>query len=547
MLSAKAAAEAGQYDDAWRILDQAAMLDPENAHVMVLASFLTEKQKRPGLSYHIARRMTELYPQEASGWVNYGRACDTLWHMDEAIRAYKMALQTNENKSLRLICLVNISAAMLQLGRWTEALEWAQQAVDLNPENKKARHNIGMAQLALHQWGNAWANYSASVATDQRVLHQYNAETRYAGERGGTLVLVGEQGLGDELNAASMVPDMADRVDRLIVDCDDRLEGLFRRSFADNPKVAVYGTRRHRSPAKWLPTDRTPTYATVACQAGEWTRLNDDAFPRKTFLKADPDRVLMWRALWDSEHAKAGKKRPVIGIAWSGGVMITAGKYRIWPLESLLSVFQSQPDAIWVSLQYRDAADEIESFRKAHPEVDIRQYRHGTLTSDYDDTAALVESLDCVFTMQTALVHLCGGLGKTAFVGVCHANQWRYSEGSNKMIWYGDWVTLYRQARQSHEWPFEQMIGDMREYLDNGRLPATERDAAPAISGVRDGEPALREGGGADDEQQSCGGVAGLRGGEDEPREGDLGGAAGGPPVQVHPIRTGRSKVRHAA
>ena len=177
-------------------------------------------------------------------------------------------------------------------------------------------------------------------------------------------------------------------------------------------------------------------------ELGKLFRQTDESFHGKPYLKADPDRVLMWRALF------ATKQKPVIGIAWSGGMPQTGSKFRRMTLDDLLPVFRSV-DAHWVCLQYKDASAEIADFGKRHG-VDLVQYPHATLTNDYDDTAALVEACDRVLCMQTAVAHLAGALGKQCHVFLPKNSQWRYGEEGTDTLWYSS-LKVIRQTKRG-EW-----------------------------------------------------------------------------------------------
>jgi hypothetical protein len=79
-------------------------------------------------------------------------------------------------------------------------------------------------------------------------------------------------------------------------------------------------------------------------------------------------------------------------------------------------------DCHFVSLQYKDATDEIES-------TNITQYDHATLTKDYDTTAALVASLDAVVGVPTSVVHLAGALGVPTIAMKAPISCWKYHSG----------------------------------------------------------------------------------------------------------------------
>ena len=329
----------------------------------------------------------------------------------------------------------------------------ARRAVRYKPNSAKAKANLGLACLAHGNWKEGWPLYDAIIGFDKsRRKVQYAGEQEWDGSPGKTVVIYAEQGLGDEISFASMVPDAMAR-SSIILDCTDKLAGLFRRSF---PGATVYGTRWETG----LGWDKAHTQidASVSIGAlGKLFRNEDSDFPAKPWLVPDPERREMWRALF----AKAGK--PVIGIAWTGGVAWTGDRYRKLTLEQLLPVFKAV-DAVWVCLEYKDASKEIAAFRQQH-DVDLRQYAYATLTGDYDDTAAMVAELDCVVSMQTAVIHLCGGLGKDCYTFVNKHGQWRYGTG-NRVIWYGEPVKLYRQAADG-SYPVTDVANALRARFDN--------------------------------------------------------------------------------
>jgi hypothetical protein len=385
--------------------------------------------------------------------MNLGRIADEFYRFDEAERAFGKALKLCKNDEQRGTVYLNLSACLVNKGEWAKGIQAAKTGLQFKPDNRKLKANLGMANLGLGLWEEGWKNYDEIIAFDtSRGRIKYAQESDWDGRPGQRVVVYGEQGLGDEISFASMIPDLTDISSQVYIDCDRRLEGLFKRSF---PECEVHGTRWDRD-INWLPEiDASITMGGL----GKFFRTKDSQFPRKPYLVADPERVEMWRGLFDK------LKKPVIGISWSGGLFWTAGRYRKLALEDLLPVFQSV-DAVWVSLQYKDSSAEIAEFRAKHPEVDLRQYAFGTLTNDYDDTAGLVAAVDKVVSMQQSVIHLAGGLGKEVHVFVNKHSQWRYRE---PMLWYPN-VRLYRQ-RQDGSYP----VKEVARALENkpARVPET--------------------------------------------------------------------------
>lgn len=443
-------AEAGEIDRAGKFVDRGFEDNINDPKALVLTTYLLEKLGKTNLAYHISKRLVELYPNESAGWTNLGKICDDLWRIEESERAYLKALKLCKEDKHKVTVLVNLAALYIQTGEFEKGLTFSEQAIKIDPENRKARHNLGICQLAAKQWGVAWANYSHSVGSAERIRWSYADEPEWQGEIGKTVVIYGEQGIGDEINSASMFPDAMLRAGRVIIDCDPRLTNLYKRSF---PGATVYGTRKEKV-LDWAPEDHKPDASISSMQLGGLFRTKAQDFPGMAYLKADPERVLMWRALFQT------KQKPVIGVSWTGGVPKTGAKYRQWDLSDLLPIFRSV-DAHWVCLQYKDASAEIEAFKKKHPEIDLVQYPHATLTKDYDDTAGIVAALDQVIVMQTAVAHLAGALGKDCWVFVPKNGQWRYHGEDDYTPWYKT-VRVFRQ-RVRGEWA--GIIGKAAEEL----------------------------------------------------------------------------------
>lgn len=430
----KWACSRGRWDDAWARLEPELRASPEDPHLLLLANFALERQGRVGAALQVARISTRLYPQDASGWINLGRAFEQCYQTDEAVKAYERALKVTRHEELRSKIHNNLAALWVQVGQFAKAEQAAEQSLALR-HNVQAQANLGMAQLAQRKWVPGWANYAQNIGRSNRPAWSYGPV--WDGTPNQTVAVYGEQGLGDEIAAASCLPDAIAVCKRVVIDCDPRLVNLYRRSF---PQAAVYAVDQAQTEIEREPQDATQDAGIAAVQLAQHFRTQDSDFPGTAYLKADPERLTMWRALW------ATKQRPVIGVAWSGGVIQTGARWRQWSLEQLLPVFRAVPGALWVCLQYRDASEEIAAFRAEHPEVELVQYPYATLTADYDDTAALVASLDAVFAMQTSVVHLAGALGVPTLAGVAQSGQWRYGEFGDSMPWYRS-VKLFRQDK----------------------------------------------------------------------------------------------------
>ena len=411
--------EADELDEAFKHCQNILAEDPEDAQALTLVAAILKRGEKTPIAYIVAEKAVRLRPDRSEPWVTLGHCAQHMWMLEKARECYENALAKALNDRQKCTYLNNIGSICLDSGDFKQAEKWCRDALEIH-DDPLAKHNLGLSLLGQQKWREGWQCYTASVGTFNRLNIKYNkenAEPTWDGTKGQKVIVFGEQGIGDELSFASMIPDMAKDCD-VILDCDARLAGLFTRSF---PNVKVYGTRFKKDLA-WAEEDRTFDASISIGEIGKFYRNEPGDFPGTAYLKACPERSMGWRAVFDS------KQKPCIGIAWSGGTWVNGAKNRFIPLKDWAPIFESV-DAHWVSLQYKDASREIEGSQ-------VVQYPYATLTKDYDDTAALVSQLDLVICMQTSVGHLAGALGTDAWVMVPKNSQWRYGEARESIPWY---------------------------------------------------------------------------------------------------------------
>jgi tetratricopeptide (TPR) repeat protein len=438
--------DAGKIDEAYNVIDAYLMREPNDAQALALMSAVLKKANRVSVAYSLAKRSTELRPDRPEPWNAFAHAAQFLWRMDEAERSYKKALQLAVSKDQKALYTNNLASTFIDRGQFAKAEPLCRESLAIK-HDRQAAHNLGLCLMAQRQWDEGWKNYSASIGTENRRIVKYrpNEEPIWDGSKHKQIVIYGEQGLGDEICAASMLPDAIRDCKRVIVDCDKRLEGLFKRSF---PKATIYGTRyAKKGEAKWPEKFDQIDASISAFELGQFYRKTDADFPGTAYLTPCPERAAMWGHLF--HH----KRKPVIGIAWSGGTWHNAGEHRKLPLSEWKPIFDAV-DAHWVSLQYKDASKEIEG-------TPVVQYPYATLSQDYDDTAALVSACDLVIAVQTSVNHLAGALGKRVWAIIPRVSQWRYGEEGDSIPWYKS-MRIYRQT---DKWPIQQIANDLKQHF----------------------------------------------------------------------------------
>lgn len=471
------------YDLAYKWLK----IDPNDPDALNIISYIMLNTEKAAIAYPILKTLTEIEPENSLAWLNMGMAASDLWRYTEAKRCYKKGIKYAKDARQKSMQCVNMASTMVDHGDFKEAEPYCRQAIELRPETVKGKANLGFCQLAQRNWAEGWKNYRHCVGSEWRPVTQYNDEPLWEGQKG-RICVYAEQGLGDEISFGQMLPDMQKWCKKnkssLVVDVNPRLESLFRRSF---PDIEIHGTRG-QTQIEWDP--RGIEYSIPMAQLGEYFRTKDEDFSGKPYLVPDADRAYQWRELFKT------KGKPVIGIAWRGGIWKTAAKYRQLDLEQLYPILKSV-DAHWVSLQYKPAGKEIEAFKERHPDIDIVEYPYATLSNDYDDTVALVSALDHVVAMQTTVVHVAGGLGVPCWALVPKSSQWRYGQEGEDFPWASS-VRIVRQEKRG-EW--EEVIKRTGEELANypGLSEAAGGDARLKEDQLRDNGGKVRRNRGRND------------------------------------------------
>lgn len=417
----------GELDEAMRVAVAYLNDNYDDVSALTLAAHIFIDADRLGLAHPILRRACQLAPNMSVLWNNLGLCYQEGSDLAEGEACFHRAIKLDSESPY---AYNNLAQMYVNMAQPTLAIKNADRAIALDKTFSDAHFNRGLAQLQLGNWKDGWPGYDANLGVSKtRKERKYGPIPRFNGEKGKTVVAYGEQGIGDEISFASCIPDLM-KDNKVIIECDPRLQGLFKRSFG----VETHGTR-FQAGLDWPANQRID--ASVAFGSlPRYYRNDPKDFPGTPYLKADPQRRLQWRALLDSLGDK-----PKVGIAWTGGLKNTGRDRRSLDLDDLLPILRQ--DATFISLQYKDAP-EVDELELVHG-IKVHHWKHAVQTDDYDDTAALVAELDLVISVTSGVIHLCGALGKKCWVLTPKAPMWRYGLFGDKMPWY-DSVKLYRQT-----------------------------------------------------------------------------------------------------
>ncbi len=403
---------------------------------------------RPDEALACLEALLVLEPQRTSAHVHRGNALEALGRYDEAVASYRQALVLEPDLAETHYNLANALKAIEHI---PEALHHYDRALSINPDLAKANYNKAMLCLNTGRLAEGWELYEHRWAAQDLVQRlDYAPLRRWTGGPVRSLLIWGEQGLGDQILYSGMVPDLTKQVATIGLAAERRLVALLARSL---PRVQVFAMGGGLDFA-W------DAQAPVG-DLGTYLRRNFADFPgRESYLLADRERATALR----TRLARDGRR--VVGLSWRRGRAKRAGMTgaRLMDFASVLHL----PGCRFIDLQYGDTTAERESARR-ETGVEIERVEEIDNTNDIDGLACLIAACDAVVTISNVTAHLAGALGTRTFAFVPFENGW---------VWY--W---FRDKPHSPWYPRLQLRHQSRGQAWADLVAASREDVANAVGG----------------------------------------------------------------
>ena len=388
------------------------------------------------------RTAISLRPSYADAHTNLGNALVERGHLDEAIAAYRQALACRAEDAM---VLSKLAYALGQQGRRDEAQEAVKKAISVDPASVDAQWNMALALLLRGDFENGWPLYEVRHRVKRMSLDPEFFETFWDGSdlHGQRILLIAEQGLGDAIQFIRYVPMVAARGGEILVLCQPRLSNLF-----EGP----LGIRQVIPMGQALPP------FDVCCPLMSLPHVfhtRQDTIPDAVpYLRPDPKRVTQW------SPRLAGRNAPKIGLVWAGNPTYRNDRYRSVQLSALEPLAKVCPDAVLVSLQKGPGASQV-------PSAPMAICDWTDELTDLVDTAALIENLDLVIAVDTAVAHLAGALGKPVWLLVPFAPDWRWQLDRRDSPWYPTMRLFRQRARGDWATPIAEMASELPYFATN--------------------------------------------------------------------------------
>ena len=425
-----------QFDRALECFDQILQANPQSWEALSNRAVTLQKMRRLEEAIRALERAIDINPDQASLYDNLGNVLGELGRFDEALAVFNRAIEMAPTQTSPLI---NQGIAFQEKGELPLAITRFNQALELEPDNPEAHWNKAVCLLLDGQFDLGWQEFEwrwkRKSLEGQRTHMDKPLWLGDAPLENRTILLHGEQGLGDTLQFCRYVNTIAQLGAQVILEVPAALVEVCR-TVEGAHQVIELGASTSSEIDYQCPLMSLP----LALK----NQLTNPP-PCSPYLKADPTKVALWKT-------KLGEKNKLrIGFVWSGG--FRAELPELWGVNSRRNISLellaplSLLNAQFFSLQKGNVAErELKTLQENSPDS-VSIFDLSDQLNDFSDTAAVIENLDLIISVDTSTAHLASALGKPTWLLNRFDSCWRWLITGKKTAWYPT-MKIYRQ----HAW-----------------------------------------------------------------------------------------------
>ncbi len=416
----------GRLADAARVLGHILAATPEQADTLHLAGIVAFRRGQREEALALMRRALDHGTDTPLYWRNICEVLRVLGHLDEALEAGHHAVRLNPDDAVTLSNLAMIHAERLELDA---AERCGRQALALDPGHASAHFGLAEVLLLQGDMERGWEEYEWRFRLPGAEVNLPPGNRRqWAGRSlpAGRLLLVADQGYGDAIQFGRYIPQVLERCPDPVVACGADLQSVMRQ----------FGVRRLVD--RWDAVPEIDAYATLSGLPRIFSTRVDMIPAPVPYLRPEPSLALRWAA-------RLGGLLPAnmhrVGLVWAGRPTHANDHRRSTTLKALAPLFEL-PGVGFVALQKGERQAEVAGYCGSAPLVNLGPELRG-----WDDTMAVLSGLDAVVTVDTAVAHLAGALGRPVHVMLPFAGEWRWLMGRDDSPWYPT-MRLHRQPQR---------------------------------------------------------------------------------------------------
>lgn len=432
--------EAGRLDAADRLVGHLLAALPNQSDSLQLRGLIAFRRGRVEEAADLMERAMANGPVKGGHLRNISEVYRLLGRLDEAVIAARRGAAMDPADPLGPFNLAMVEYDRLEVEACTAS---ARRAIELRPNLPQAHMKLAQALLLKGAYEEGWEHYEwrykipgaapLMPATDRK---QWDG-TPLPNDR---LLLIGDQGYGDVVMFGRYIAWAQQRCPQVVVACSPETHGIV----AQLAPGALIVSR-------W---EDVPPYA-VFCPLSGMPRLAStrlDTIPASVpYLHAEADRVAHWRAVLDARLPPGARR---VAIAWAGRPTHNNDRNRSLHLDQLAPLAKL-PGVAFVSLQKGPAAAQTANWPGPAPLLNL----DAEITS-FEDSAGILANVDVLVSVDTAMVHLAGAMGRKVLAMLPYAPDWRWSIEREDTPWYPD-VRLIRQPAPRQWSPVIGRVADL--------------------------------------------------------------------------------------
>jgi hypothetical protein len=354
--------------------------------------------------------------------IAHGNQCREENNPEGALAFYMQAMTQDRRHSG---AFNNYGNVLREVGDPEGAIPFLQRAIQLDPNNITAQFNLAVAYLISGNYTQGWPQYEYRWKYEHlNGLLPELSQPRWTGQdlKDKTILVLAEQGHGDNIQFIRFVGDLVSRGGRVILKVNTSLIPLFH----SIPQISeFYGPND--------PVGNFDYWTPIMSIPGIIGNTLENLSHVQFYLRADDSRVRAW------QERLGPKRRLRVGFCWSGRRDTWINRHKGMPFETMLELIKRNPDYEWINLQCDCTAEEEAELVSAG----VTAYP-GSIAS-FADSAALIHHLDVVLSVDTAVAHLAGALGRPVWIMLSQfALDWRWLLNRDSSPWYTT-ARLFRQ------------------------------------------------------------------------------------------------------
>jgi tetratricopeptide (TPR) repeat protein len=377
----------------------------------------------------------------AEQFIELGNTCREQNKPEDALHHYAQAFAKDRHSAS---AFNNYGNVLRELGEPEAAIPFLQRSIQLAPDAVTPNFNLAVAYLLAGDYTRGWPQYEHRWNFEHLAgtLPQFS-QPRWSGQdlRDKTILICQEQGLGDTIQFVRFVFGLHTAGARIILQVNSNLSPLFTGSPVIHQIIDV--TETATAFDYWTPIMSIPGILGVTLEN----------LPHQLqYLAPHAELVRQW------QDRLGLKKRLRVGVCWSGRPDSWINRHKGMPFETMLELIKRNPGTEWINLQVECTAEQAQILEQNGVKNFSGQIRN------FADSAALIHHMDVVVSVDTAVAHLAGALGRPTWVPLnWYGTDWRWLLNRDSSPWYpsarlfrqsalGDWSTVVDRIHQYLGW-----------------------------------------------------------------------------------------------